>query len=395
MSHFSVIVATREYPTEAVLRHELQPFHEFECTGVDDEFVRDIDETDRLRKDWETDTTRRLRDPQGGLHEPWDDRFFREPTAEESAKIGPIAGTGGNGELRWHSRDWGDGRGYRAKVQFVPGGWAEEEVTRKAVETFAEYVGGYHGKKLIPHDHPIDIRGEHKYGYALLDERGEVVKVIDRTNPDKRWDWWVVGGRYCRKFTPKSGSSGHAEPLSWVWDKRHGCDVPDPPDGVDIIRVGDMDKAAMKAKRAANRKQAVAKTLADCGVPVALADDLFAQKRAAHQKWVTLDEPRPRGKEYGEWCGANGFPFAAVLHEKCWGAPDIPEGKSVEQWADDAPYLTGFAFLRERKWAENGKMGWWGAVHDEKEAKSWEQEFQSLVDAVPDDWHLSVVDCHI
>jgi len=71
----------------------------------------------------------------------------------------------------------------------------------------------------------------------------------------------------------------------------------------------------------------------------------------------------------------------------------VPEGQSVEEWVDSAPHLTGFAFLIDGRWSENGKMGWWGAVHDEKQG--WAETFLKLVDQVPDDWYLTVIDCHI
>lgn len=400
VSHFSVIVATREYPTEDVLRKELQPYHEFECTGTDDEFVQDIDETEKVRAEFEADTATRLRDAGGKLYEPWDDCYFREPTAAEAkvAGFGSGSGPGPDGRrIVWTSKDWGDGKGYRAKVRFTPEGMEEVEVPRKEFETFAEYVAGYHGKTPVPFGEQPDTadREKHKYGYCLLDAVGEVVKVIDRTNPNKKHDYWRAGGRYCRKFVPKAGSTGRAEPLSYEWTDRFGGETPKPPEGVDIIRAGDMDKAAMKSFRVAERRQYVRETLTKCGIPSEQADQLFTQKHNAHEAWMKLDGPRPRGKGYGEWCEANGFPLAAVLAEKCFDSPDIHVGVTVEQWVADAPYLTGFAFLRERKWAENGEMGWWGAVHDEKEPKEWEQEFQSLADAVPDDWYLTVVDCHI
>lgn len=395
MSHFSVIVATRDYPTDEVLGRELQPFHEFECTGVDDRYVRDIDQTAEVRAEYEKDTATRLRAADGSLHEPWDDQFYRDPTPEEKVTIGPIAGTGCGNGISWSSRDWGDGLGYRTKVRFVPDGMVEVEVPRKEFETFREYVEGYHYKKAVPFGEQPDTADsdKHKYGYCLLDEMGEVAKVVDRTNPDKQWDFWRVGGRYCRKFVPKPGCGGRSEPLSWEWES-HRSGGHQPPVGVDIIRVGDMDKAAMKAQRVAERQKFLDETLSACSLPASAADDLFAQKRTAHARWMELDEPRPRGREYGEWCAANGFPLAAVLQEKCWDSPDVPEGMTAAGWVAAAPYLTGFAFLREGRWAERGKMGWWGAVHDEKDGKGWEAEFQSLVDAVPDDWYLTVVDCH-
>ena len=70
---------------------QLQPFHEFECTGTNDEFVQNVDLTDELRKKYEddTETIRRLRAPDGSLHEPYNDEFYRELTPEENT-IKPI-----------------------------------------------------------------------------------------------------------------------------------------------------------------------------------------------------------------------------------------------------------------------------------------------------------------
>lgn len=40
-------------------------------------------------------------------------------------------------------------------------------------------------------------------------------------------------------------------------------------------------------------------------------------------------------------------------------------------------------------------MGWWGCVTDEKDEASWTREFAKLIDGLPGDACLSVVDCHI
>ena len=45
MSHFTVLVITDSEPTNEVLSATLQPFHEYECTGIDDVYVRDVDRT--------------------------------------------------------------------------------------------------------------------------------------------------------------------------------------------------------------------------------------------------------------------------------------------------------------------------------------------------------------
>ena len=44
MSHFSVIVIGND-PEK-----QLAPYHEFECTGEDDEYVQTIDDTEKVRE---------------------------------------------------------------------------------------------------------------------------------------------------------------------------------------------------------------------------------------------------------------------------------------------------------------------------------------------------------
>ena len=54
-----------------------------------------------------------------------------------------------------------------------------------------------------------------------------------------------------------------------------------------------------------------------------------------------------------------------------------------------------FAVVKDGKWYERGEMGWWGVVRDEKDADEWYTQFASLVDSLPGDTVMTVVDCHI
>lgn len=55
--------------------------------------------------------------------------------------------------------------------------------------------------------------------------------------------------------------------------------------------------------------------------------------------------------------------------------------------------ISSFALVKDGKWYEKGEMGWWACVSDEK--SNWNEEFAKLLDSVPDDTLLSVYDCHI
>lgn len=52
MSHFSVIVVADEEPTDEVLQNAMQLYHEFECTGEDDQYVQEVFVTEQIREEW-------------------------------------------------------------------------------------------------------------------------------------------------------------------------------------------------------------------------------------------------------------------------------------------------------------------------------------------------------
>jgi hypothetical protein len=181
----------------------MAPFHEFECTGDDNEFVQDIDRTEEARKAFNEETTLRYKDPQGTLHYTYDDEFYRDPTPEEEKELGPLRGTGGNGKISWTSNDWKDGRGYRTRIHFLPEGWTEVRVNQNTVKTFAEFIEDWFGHETVKPGEEIDLTEKHKYGYCLVDENGDVIKTVDRTNPNKKWDWYQIGGRWNGFFKMK------------------------------------------------------------------------------------------------------------------------------------------------------------------------------------------------
>jgi hypothetical protein len=105
MSHFTVLVIGDDY------EKQLAPFHEFECTGQDDEYVQDVEEIDEYIKDYDKDTKSVVIGPGGKQYDPSDEQFYREPTKEELEKHGKMMGSGVGGGLSWCSKDWKDGKG--------------------------------------------------------------------------------------------------------------------------------------------------------------------------------------------------------------------------------------------------------------------------------------------
>jgi hypothetical protein len=184
---------TRDTAKQAVTRL-LAPFQEFETGDASDEFAQLVNRTEELRTQYLESTIEFLKDASGTLIPKYDERFFREPTPQEEAKIGPLMGSGGGNGMYWESKDWGDGKGYCTRIHFVPDTWTEVAEPRPKHTTFAQYASEWHGfPRLEPEEAPA-LTGTHKYGWTRLDDRGEVVEVIDRTNPNGKWDWFSVGG---------------------------------------------------------------------------------------------------------------------------------------------------------------------------------------------------------
>ena len=287
MSHFTVLVVTDEEPDDAILSAALQPFHEFECTGTDDQYIQDIDITEEQKADWEQH--------------------------------------------------------------------------KEAYPDFIQYLKDYEGK---PATMSPDLKGEHKYGYALLDASGNVTKVIDRTNPNKEWDWWVVGGRWSDKLLTKSG-------------KR--CDM---------ARKGDVDFEGIriqKSKDAADDYDKITAILTAAGV-----------KNEWH-KWEHVREVMFSGDIDAARTFYHAQPGIKALSEaRIW---DDADGylQSREAFIAEAEKLSfsTFAVLKDGKWSERGDMGWWGCVSDEKDSDAWNVEFSDVLNSIRDDQWLTIVDCHI
>ena len=126
MSHFSVLVIGDD-PEK-----QLAPYHEFECTGVADEYVQDVDITVEVLK-------------QAG----------RDPSVPVEDQLG---------------QTW--------------------EGLRKALSDH-----GIDEKQIVSDQAQLDLSGAHKYRYAII-INDELIKAVRRTNENKKWDWYVLGGRW-------------------------------------------------------------------------------------------------------------------------------------------------------------------------------------------------------
>ena len=373
MSHFSVLVVTPEQPTEEDLSRVLAPWHEFECTGFDNEYVQDVDITEEVRADYTKDTTRMVTLPDGSIHQKYKDEIYDQ---------------------------------IRRNDNKLPAGWTESEVPTREIMTLAEYVEYSYSYEplLVPESNPLPEK--HKYGYYQVDQDGEVVRVTDRTNPNAKWDWWVVGGRWSGLLrSTEPGLKGRTGLMGSQYDEK----------GVDQCRRGTLDLDAMVRERVRQRRAMFERGLQsyhehsqhrdpyDPELGIAqLKADCQAHSQAVYlsrQAWEAADKPGA----FRDFLDNSDLDSCAIwrrLSRKYGGIfsweVDIPEGiEDVEKYISSPPPLSCWAVVQDGQWYEKGSMGWWGMSIDDLPEYEWQERLHELVLSLPDDSWLTVVDCHI
>lgn len=358
MSHFTVLVIG-ENPEQ-----QLAPYHEFECTGRDDQYIQEIDITDELRKDYETKITTRLINSKTGENlSSCDSRFYRSPTSEELEKDKSI--------MYWN------------KIKDVPDCWTEKKMPTKDVMSFLEYVKYWKGNTSFK-EKDEEITENTKYGYIELDENREVSRVIDRTNPNAKWDWYKIGGRWTGFFPLKKGAEGvRGEPGLMTPHAKKGY--------VDQVRKSNVD-----FEKARKEKEEIAKENFDLW-------QFCFEKYDKPKSWKSFFDRTKESEDYtieqarkdynsqptiSKWKELKQDYFYCPVEEIGFDRNDY-----INKCINDT--LVPFAVVKDGKWHERGEMGWWACVSNEMDEKKWCEEIQRLYDDLPDDTLLTLVDCHI
>lgn len=283
MSHFAVAVILHDGDC---LDDLLAPYQENNMGDCPKKYLAFVNTEDEHREEYETETIRKVKTPDGKLLWPWDETF----------RVPGMVGHGTN-------------------THKVPEGAGYEVVDVKASElypTFEIYMADYHGYD----DGPDPETG--KYGYW--------------ENPNKKWDWWQIGGRYSNWFKTKDGRE------------------------VNDCQIKDLDRTP---------------------------DEAALKKAARFWEIVVEGSPLLPGEEEP----FNMWKPSYYLNQYGTKENYVADAGSDAPWAFVTP---------DGVWYEKGAMGWFAysdATKDSRQTfvKEWEA---AIAAAAPDDW-VVLVDCHI
>lgn len=332
MSHFTVMVIGDD------AEKQLAPYHEYECTGNDDEYVIDIDCTEEV--------------------ESW---------LKEIVFVGANKQTG---ESDWH--------------------FSETQAAKK--------LDNYEPMSRLKwieamEDSSLDQEIDDWFGYKKNAE-GHYFK---HTNPNSKWDWYQVGGRWSGFFRVKNQAEGQLGEKSWA-----NADEDITPEYADVTTKGNVDIVAMMEEvRTAREKDfdQLVDAIGDC-TPVSWT----ALRKQFNAEGKTINEAREAysATEFDKTIKAYNKKHDTQIGGILSNIFDdfylhLPLNQARIRYVETAALncVTPYAFVKDGHWVERGEMGWWGMASNEKDQDEWTKQFYKMFSELPDDTLLTMVDCHI
>ena len=300
MSHFAVAVISDGTKEVSEL---LAPYQENNMEDCPKEFLTFNDVEGEYRERYETEGCEFVFMPDGRRLLPWDEEFRVEGSV-----------------------------GFGAGSHKVPDHLEQRKIPYKEIfATFDDYM-----REWCDYEKDLETG---KYGYW--------------ENPNAKWDWWIMGGRFRAAI---HASNGECAPYpEYNFGKTTWKEATDyPPEHFDHAKLGDMiwDRDEAAEKRASDRWRA----------------------------WVDGEEVEGMGKPWPldvSFVKRYGDRETYMLCESTmwWRAVITPDGK----------------------WHEVGKMGWFACSSESnEELVEWAKTFKErFIDPYPPEHTLTVVDCHI
>ena len=214
--------------------------------------------------------------------------------------------------------------------------------------------------------HSTEPNEQGRYGYS--------------SNPNAKWDWHTIGGRWSGYFKALPGSIGTVGEPGVFGNKAQ-------PGMYDQLQRGSIDFEGMRADSAAEaskRYDAYEAAVAGLEVP-----KRWAEFRTAYEN---IDDA---SKAFGELPYITALRTADLLpwFEDPVEVYGIGREKFVERASNGS--FTPYAVLKDGEWFAKGEMGWFGMSSDDVDPETWNDRVWELLRDLPEDTLITAVDCHI
>ena len=232
-------------------------------------------------------------------------------------------------------------------------------------------------------------------------------------NPNSKWDWYSIGGRWSGFFKLKPGGEGKIGELEVMAEKVTDKTLADQLLKKDIDFELMFKEAEEKANKEFDRAEELFKDTPQHKSWAQIISEHEAEEKAG-KKYEHEDWRRFRIEEYEtqERVKLADEISKALLRNKERSKKELTEEEqftlsvcrdvdeyigSREEYVEKCKFnaVSTFALMVDGVWHESGKMGWFGMSHDDMDPKKWREFFLKTINEAPDDALFTVVDCHI
>lgn len=363
-------------PEEQSLDDALLPFGDTErVSGT--QYIEEFDITEERRAEYESSVDDMVCLADGTLVHPWEDACYRPATPEEATMISDPSSTTRFG---YRVRD-GEPRVYE-----LPAGSSMCSVKTSDRISFLEWLEDLGAGQVVQPGERPDFDQAACYGYVRVDRDGNVLRVVERGNPNAHWDWWTLGGRWSGWLRVKANSECHVG-SGTVEDDENGMPR------CDAARAADIHWEYM-------HKQARRKAEEYWDAQFAKAEELERTLLSGGKTWaeLLLEEPAERRQLFENGCRLCRVEPTVETFRR-WTLSggvfgiDLLSYPTRDRYvaAHEVPTLA--AVVKNGEWHAKPEGSQYLAP-DSDACRAWQERFQELLEDVPPDWMIAVVDCH-
>lgn len=228
--------------------------------------------------------------------------------------------------------------------------------------TFAEFLSFRYS--FVPIIKGCEIPKEKSY---FVIEKGEVTDVVLNYNPEGKWDWCSLGGRWSDFLLLKERDENGER--QWA----------------DEGLKKDIDFEGMI-------KDSVDSLSEDYDQKFKLIEPYLNEPYITYKE---IEKKEPDANKVSDIYREQ--PIVKAFYEQESNRFDdidrylMPKDEFIER--NKYNCITTFAFVHKGVWHERGEMGYFAVVSNPD--KNWDYKFMKLLDAVGDDELISIFDCHI
>lgn len=204
------------------------------------------------------------------------------------------------------------------------------------------------------------------------------------SNPNAKWDWWCLGGRWAGFLKLKSHRVGlRSDDTSWIFRDKD----PYKEGYVDSAKMGDINWKVMHFDNRVEAEKSWEEWEKYKAEKLLIPEEEFKERWENYLK-RNSDNSKVTTETLSE------FKEACIEEDGYWRF-GVRKGETKEKYIARREIPSTFAVVKDGEWYEKGNMGWWGIVTDEKDCKDWQETFAELLEDIDPETRVSVVDCHI